>query len=257
MFEQTKLSFETGAGNGENYCEGGIFFGRMQRAFMDKAACRSAADVCLCSSDEDYCGGEETAGEAAAVCRPVKILWFDTETTGLDPNRHGLIQVAGIIEIDGVAVETFDITSAPMSRDEIDYEALRINGREYDDIIQYDAPAVAKARLSAILARHCDKFDKLDKFSLGGQNVAFDVGFLSSFWNKQGDKFLGSYINWRKIDLLQIVDMMSTFGGLELPNRKLKTICEYLGVELSDAHDALSDIVATRECFNILMRGKN
>ena len=30
-----------------------------------------------------------------------KVLWLDIETTGLDPERHGIVQIAGIIEIDG------------------------------------------------------------------------------------------------------------------------------------------------------------
>lgn len=34
-----------------------------------------------------------------------KILWLDTETTGLNPKIHGLREFAFIIEIDGIEVE--------------------------------------------------------------------------------------------------------------------------------------------------------
>ena len=35
-----------------------------------------------------------------------KIAWIDTETTGLNPKEHALIQLSGIIEIDGCVKES-------------------------------------------------------------------------------------------------------------------------------------------------------
>ena len=32
---------------------------------------------------------------------PTKICWIDTETTGLDPRKHDVIQLAALVEIDG------------------------------------------------------------------------------------------------------------------------------------------------------------
>lgn len=34
-----------------------------------------------------------------------KVLWIDTETTGLNPKVHGLREVAFIVEVDGVEKE--------------------------------------------------------------------------------------------------------------------------------------------------------
>lgn len=30
-----------------------------------------------------------------------KVLWFDPETTGIDPARHGIIQFGGLVEVCG------------------------------------------------------------------------------------------------------------------------------------------------------------
>jgi oligoribonuclease (3'-5' exoribonuclease) len=38
----------------------------------------------------------------------VKIFWFDTETTGLDPVVNSIVQLAAIIEIDGEVVPPTD-----------------------------------------------------------------------------------------------------------------------------------------------------
>ena len=48
-----------------------------------------------------------------------KLLYFDTETTGLDPVRNGIIQIAGIIVIDGEVKEEFNIKMQPHENDEI------------------------------------------------------------------------------------------------------------------------------------------
>lgn len=39
-----------------------------------------------------------------------------------------------------------------------------------------------------------------------------------------------------------------------LPNRKLGTVCAHFGIEMDKAHDALSDIRATREVAKSLQR---
>ena len=56
-----------------------------------------------------------------------KILFFDTETTGIDSTLHSLIQIAGIIDIDGEVKETFSFNVKPHPEFEIDNDALKIN----------------------------------------------------------------------------------------------------------------------------------
>lgn len=37
-----------------------------------------------------------------------KLFFYDLETTGTNPGRHGIHQISGEIVIDGKTVETFD-----------------------------------------------------------------------------------------------------------------------------------------------------
>ena len=46
-----------------------------------------------------------------------KILWLDVETTGLDPNRNGLIQLAILMDIDGELVDKIQINIQPFDDD--------------------------------------------------------------------------------------------------------------------------------------------
>lgn len=116
----------------------------------------------------------------------MKILWVDVETSGLDPNRHSLIQLSGI--------------------------------------------------------------------------VTFDINFLYSFFKQCGDGYLGSFIQGR-IDLMVLATIAYQKGKI-LPvdekgkiRFKLQYICKALGIPLEGAHDAMTDINATRLAIIKLLEG--
>jgi DNA polymerase III, epsilon subunit and related 3''-5'' exonucleases len=183
-----------------------------------------------------------------------KILWFDTETTGLDPVKNDIIQLAGLIEIDGKMVEEFDFKCAPFSCENISQEALSIHGMTKEQILKFPMPEKIQCDFTELLAKHCDKFNKADKFYPAGFNVKFDIDFLAQWFKKCGDNYLGSWINWRALDPLPMLYMMDFKGELSLPNYKLETVAKHFGVDLFRVHDAISDVRATRLLMNLLMQ---
>ena len=60
--------------------------------------------------------------------RDKKILWVDTETTGTDPGKNGIIQLAGVLEINGHEISSFDLKIRPFAEDVIEDTALAVNG---------------------------------------------------------------------------------------------------------------------------------
>ncbi len=199
-----------------------------------------------------------------------KILWFDTETTGLDPNRNGLIQLAMVMDVDGEAVDTAYFEFQPFQNDYIDiggkmptqwltYDlgsngTLPITEITIQTLFSYPLPSTAK--INTFLQKHISKFDKTDKAYVGGYNVPFDRAFLSKFYEKCGDKYLGSYINWKQLDVLSMLYLADFHGKIKLENYKLETACKYFNIEL-EAHNPMSDIKATREIFYKLEGDEN
>lgn len=183
----------------------------------------------------------------------MKVFYFDVETTGVVPRKHDIIQIAGIVEIDGVEKETFNITMQPFDYEAISPSALKVNKTTVKKLRKYQTPQDAYKELMALLGRHVDKFDKRDKFYLAGYNVGFDIDFLKAFFTKNEDKYYGSWFNYRKIDPIYLLPVMHYRKLLpDLPTHKLSDVCDYFKIEL-DAHDALSDIVATKELLRLLM----
>ena len=53
-------------------------------------------------------------------------IFYDVETTGSNPNKHSLHQIAGLIEVDEQVVDEFNIYSRPHSKAILEPEALNI-----------------------------------------------------------------------------------------------------------------------------------
>jgi DNA polymerase-3 subunit epsilon len=186
----------------------------------------------------------------------MKILWFDTETTGLTENS-AMFQISGVIEIDGASVEEFDIFCKPHKGADISEEALKVTGVTREELENYQDPRKAYEQLIEIFSKYIDKFDRDDKFIIGGQNVKFDIDVLNKFFKRNNDNYLGSFLNYK-----QVFDTLNVYVALEiaevvpkLENHKLESICKVMGVKLENAHNSLADIKATKEVGDKLLAG--
>jgi len=177
-----------------------------------------------------------------------KILWFDTETGSLEKNG-ALLQLSGIIDIDGKIVHEFDFFIKPFENDEVLDKALEINHIKREDICNFEDPLVVKEKLFKIFEKYINKYDKNDKFILAGHNIRFDVTMLCEWFKKCEENYYGSFLNLKKkLDTLSLIEAMRVMRILpDSPNNKLGDLCEEYGIEVEKLHDALSDIKATRE----------
>lgn len=184
----------------------------------------------------------------------MKILYFDCETTGRDPIKNDIVQISGIVEIDGIVKNTFNYKMQPADYANIEPEALAVTGYTVEEMKTWQHPQLAFKSLLGVFNRFINKYDKNDKFTPAGYNVRFDLDFLQSFFKKNGEMYgCGSYQNWKAIDGLPLMHFLEGIGAISLPNYKLSTVCEHYGIAIK-AHDAMSDITATRELLLLLKK---
>ena len=183
----------------------------------------------------------------------MKIFWFDTETTGLDPCSCSVIQIGYIVEIDEEVLEEGTFFCAPFAESNIQPEAMRVNGRSEEEINGFPAPQEFHRSLLDVFGTYVDRYDKTDKFVAAGYNVGFDIDFLSATWKRLGDNYFGSWFWGCHLDVRTIVTLMKIYRGLNLPDYKLTTVCGHFGIEF-EAHNAVGDIAATRDLYQIIRK---
>lgn len=185
----------------------------------------------------------------------IKIIFIDTETGGVNAEKSALIQLSGIIEVDGTEKEKFNFYIKPFKNSEVNEKALEVQGRTLEELEteKYIDESIIYKKFLEILDKYIDKYDKNDKFIVAGYNVKFDIDILKAFFERNNNKFLFSYFNSSMLDPLYSVRLLQVAGMLPvLENNKLETWCKYFNIELK-AHDSLQDITATKKLIEKLV----
>lgn len=199
----------------------------------------------------------------------MKYFFLDVETTGVNPEKNGLIQVSGCIQIQDQVLESFDYFVRPYSSDLIEEGALQVTGIDRRQLLhpedpnflaipdqEFLSPQKVYSLLNTLLERHVDKFDRTDKYHLIGYNAhSFDMPFLRRFWEKNNDRYLGSWFWYPCLDVMLIWAQILEDKRQELSNFKLATVAQYAGIEVDETrlHDSQYDIELTR---NLWLRAK-
>ena len=188
----------------------------------------------------------------------MKLLYLDTETTGISDNS-AIVQIAGAIEIDDKVVEWFNIRCKPHNDADISEEALKTIGFTLEELNKEQTPQRALEEFESILGKYVDRYDKEDKFIMICHNHPFDFRMLYNFYKRLNNRFLGSFLDFKlNVCTLNLIKSLQVMGILPiLENNKLETWCKYFKIELENAHDALEDIKATRNLYRAIKRVLN
>lgn len=181
---------------------------------------------------------------------PNKIIAADVETSGVGP-EFGLQQVAMIMYIDSKKVDSLNIQIKIFKTDKIDKKALEVTGLDPTKGLE---PEEGYRQIVAFLDKYISKFDKTDKAYFLAMNANFDIDALVTFFKKNDNPYFGSYTNFNLIDPLPFFRMARYLKLIDTKDMKLKTLCEYFGIELDNAHDAMSDVTATVKLAGIVMQ---
>ena len=186
-----------------------------------------------------------------------KVLWLDTETSGLDPKVNGIIEIAGILYINDQQRTTIDLQLNPKTykrKIKIEKEALKINGYTKKKLKKLPNSVDQFDIFISFLDDLVNKFDKNDKIIIAGYNSRFDTDFLREWFKDNNNDFYGSYFYNYDNDVFAFVKKLwaqEKIVGLQ--NLKLPTLANYFNIPL-EAHIAMEDIRATIELDRVLTK---
>ena len=185
-----------------------------------------------------------------------KLCFLDLETTGVDKELSAIHQISGIIEIDGKEIESFDFKVRPFDGAEFSEEAMLKGNVTKELLMTYPEMSEVFPKLQAVLGRHCNKFDKKDKYHIVGYNIlSFDTQFLRKFYDRCNDKYFGSWFWSGGIDVLSLAEQALLEERCEMENFKLETVAKVLlseNIDSTKTHTADYDIKITRDIYHLL-----
>lgn len=190
-----------------------------------------------------------------------KVIWLDTETTGLDSKIHGIREIGFIIEIDGVEKDRGLLYINTMSYKKEKYISKYVEnemGVTKQKLSEYPNSNKQNIAFSNTLYKYL-KDDKENKFIFAGFNIDFDIKFIKEWFEDCGIGDLydyKEYFSYQSLDVLALVRHFKYLDIFETENNKLETLCKHFDIEIN-AHEALSDIVATKKLHEILVKHIN
>ncbi len=179
------------------------------------------------------------------------ILWLDTETGGLDEERHSLLQVSCTITsanmcrtIDHLHLDVrppdgvFSVTAKALDITRIDISQHSKTALPYD---------TAATRLESLLYRYGSR----ERLVCAGWNVQFDLGFVhrclvpASYW--------WTYCRHVTLSVDSIAIAALLQGVIQPPQLSLCAVAEHLGIDTLGAHRAERDVQITIEVYQAIL----
>lgn len=184
-----------------------------------------------------------------------KLFFYDCETSGKNFWQHGIHQISGVIEIDGVVREEFNIKTRINPAARIDDEALKIGNVTMEQIAAYPPMGEQYKLFTAMTAKYVHKFNKKDKFFLVGyNNASFDDKFLRAWFIQNQDEYFGSWFWSSSIDVMVLAANFFKDKRHLMEDFQLKTVAKALGLVVDETklHDAIYDVRLTMDMYKIL-----
>jgi DNA polymerase III alpha subunit (gram-positive type) len=178
-----------------------------------------------------------------------KILFLDTETGGLNPNKNSLLSIGLAVWHQGVVIDSTEIFVNDGVLNVSEY-ALKVNNINLENHIRHAlSPASAIDMLSNFVEMH---FGKSHHVTLAGHNIGFDIAFLKCFYELNNIEFNKRYSH-RAIDTSSIIQFLYHSEVLKENISSSDAAFKYFSIKVENRHSALGDAVATAELFNHLI----
>ena len=165
------------------------------------------------------------------VSRPILVV--DVETTGLDPAKDTVVQIAACKLNGGVRLDDHPFVTYVRPETRISDTAEAVHGLKLTDL--RTAPAIAEA------IRAFDEYAPSDAI-LCGHNIAFDAAFLKAAYTSAGIRFPFDY---HLLDVWSVSFFLLETQRIKLNPHNLTALCDLYGIPRGHKHDALEDVRAT------------
>ena len=185
----------------------------------------------------------------------MNILFLDTETTGLNPDEHQIIQLSARFDVDGKNIDNFNRRIRMGGT--VDLGALAVNGRNLSllsvpaelNTPEYDVTHVVKQFIDWSV----NIYKKYNGFVASGHNLHFDMTFLKAACKRLNLTGFDNLFGHRYLDTAAIGLFLKDKGLLPLEKIDIKSLIEYFGIDNKGLHDSMFDVEASADIYYAML----
>lgn len=170
------------------------------------------------------------------------LAFIDTETTGLDSDRHEVIEIAIILQDAKGRLAHYQTKIQPERIEDADPKALEINGYAANPKAWKNAPLMSE--VGSLIT------STLRGSIVVGHNVDFDLGMLRANLQKAG---CSTRLPYHKVDTMTLA--YEHLAPLGLESLSLDRIRDFLGWSRENAHTAMQDAKDVRKFYMLVSMG--
>ena len=178
-----------------------------------------------------------------------RLLFIDTETGGLNPNKHSLLSLGMVVWENMQIIDSqelfindgiLSVTEEALSVNRIDLEKHKLSAI---------SPPEAIEKIISFTGKHLPGKEKI---TLAGHNVHFDAGFLKTLFSGNNRNF-DDYFSHRIVDTSSILHYLYLAGRIKQKAVSSDDAFDLFGIEAEGRHTALGDAFATAKLFTVLL----
>ena len=184
-----------------------------------------------------------------------RILFIDLETTGTDPNKHMITQIAAEYHVDGKKQDEFfvEVKALPQQGTAISLEALKVTNMTLKKVLSEgkDEGEALMLFVDWLLALNTNKM------YICGHNVHFDIAFIKTLFLKYRIEQWDRVVSYRMEDTCSLARTMQKAGLLPEGTVKLGELANMFGINPPKGerlHNAATDVRVTAKVYYKLLK---
>lgn len=175
-----------------------------------------------------------------------RLLFIDTETGGLDPQKHSLLSI-GVVVWDASEGELFsDEYYIRSEKYSVTKTAARLN--HFNEYIQRELALDPDCVVEKLIAIKEQYFREYPSIPLAGHNVSFDIQFIKMMFSSCGRSF-EKLFSHRSVDTYSIIKYLSDCKLLPAEINSSAKAFKYFNISVNGRHTALGDARATMQMY--------